>query len=152
MDERHNPCILPSCEDFPSSRFSAWGVKCMRPPFLSSPTAVGPFTFSPSPPRRDNQAYVKATRSFDSHQLIIDPIKPKSAIVPPLKVSQICLCGEEKLCSLSCQSLVTFLPMLPWPGVRGHENREHELTRRECWNIKGGPFFLTALLAVQHRG
>ena len=53
-------------------------------------------------------------------------------------MSQIRLCRREGLRSLSCQSLLTFLPLLPWPGVRGWENREHELTRGEWRGAKGG--------------
>lgn len=51
------------------------------PPTLPPLQKLPLLLLSAPPPHRDNQAYVKTTCSFDSHQLISDPIKPKSAIV-----------------------------------------------------------------------
>lgn len=45
-----------------------------------------------SPPHRDNRAYVKTMCSFDSHQLISDPIKTQIRYCSAVKVSQIRLC------------------------------------------------------------
>lgn len=79
------------CTSIPFSRHSAWGwAPCLWLPLL---------LLRAPPPHRDNQAYVKTTCSFDSHQLISDPIKPKSAIVRRWK----CLksaCAGERGCAL----------------------------------------------------
>lgn len=86
------------------------GALCMG---VSLPAAA----VSPSTPaHRDNRAYVKTTCSFDSRQLIIDPIKPKSAIVGRSKRLKSACEGTERLRSFCCQSLLTFLLLLPWPG------------------------------------
>lgn len=132
------------CTSIPFFRGTLHGGELPASPLL--PTYPSP------PPRRDNQAYVKTTCSFDSHQLISDPIKTQIRHCSPLKVSQIRLCRREGLRSLSCQSLLTFLPLLPWPGVRGWENREHELTRGEWRRAKGGTLHATAPLVSQRRG
>lgn len=76
------------------------GELTASPPHPTSPLLRLPLLlFSAPPPHRDNQAYVKTTCSFDSHQLISDPIKPKSAIVRRWK----CLksaCAGERGCAL----------------------------------------------------
>lgn len=103
------------------------------------------------PPHRDNQAYVKTTCSFDSHQLISDPIKPKSAIVHRWK----CLksaCAGERGCALypanhswhSCPcchglgSKVGKTESMSWLGENGRELKEGLSTQRPHWSANVG--------------
>lgn len=96
MREMLAPLPGPHVRIYPLWRHSAWGwtrrqshpLQWLHPSLSSAPL-----------PHRDNQAYVKTTCSFDSHQLISDPIEPKSTIVRPSK----CLksaCAGEKGCTL----------------------------------------------------
>ena len=104
------------------------------------------------PPHRDNQAYVKMTCSFDSHQLISDPIKPKSAIVRPSK----CLksaCAGERGCALypanhswhSCHCCHGL-------GSEVMKTESMELTRGEWRSAKGGTLCAMAPLVNHRRG
>ena len=122
MDERGpGPTAWASCTEPSPLEAPRGGLTPCRSPLSTLPSS--------SPPAcRDNQAYVKTTCSFDSHQLIIDPIKPKSSIVPPQSVCRSSEWEREEPFLFSCQSTLAFHPQLPWPGVVGHENRERELT------------------------
>lgn len=101
VDERGpGPIAWPSCAHLSPFQALCMGVSSLPiPPPYPPPQRLPLLLFSAPPPRRDNQAYVKTTCSFDSHQLISDPIKPKSAIVRSSK----CLksaCAGERGCAL----------------------------------------------------
>lgn len=103
VDERNpNPVAWPSCAPFFYFRVAPWEqTPCLSPTFTQYviPQWLARLLFSSSPPCRDNQAYVKTTCSFDSHQLISDPIKPNSAIVRPSKCLKSAFAGE-RACTL----------------------------------------------------
>lgn len=61
-------------------------------PLNPSHQAYSGYPSHTSPPHRDNRAYVKTMCSFDSHQLISDPIKTQIRHCSTVKVSQIRLC------------------------------------------------------------
>lgn len=102
MGEARAPVAWPSRADLsPFRRHSAWGGGggggMSSLPVLPSlpPRRLPLLLFCAPAPCRDNQAYVKTTCSFDSHQLISDPIKPKSAIVRPSKCLKSACSGER---------------------------------------------------------
>lgn len=83
----------PSCARLsPLWRDTAWGESPASYPFLHRlPLLSAAFPL----PHRDNQAHVKTTCSFDSYQLISDPIRPQSPIVCPSKCIK-SACAEER--------------------------------------------------------
>lgn len=153
MDKRgSSPVARPSC----ASLSPFWDILQLGKLPTSHPCHLflqwfALLLFSAPPPCRDNQAYVKTTCSFVSRQPISDPIKPKSAIVPPSK----CLksaCARERGWALypanhswhSCQCC-------HGPGSEVVKTESMSWLGDNSKSLKRGALFLTAPLVSQCR-